>query len=77
MPDVSLFSSEFTPDEMGKIVEMINKKPTLDTGCEQIDDCIKVVISDKHLKDATKEDNEENWAETIKKISDLKRGSKK
>ena len=77
MPDVSLFSSEFTPDEMGKIVEMINKKPTLDTGCEQIDDCIKVVISDKQLKDATKEDNEENWAETIKKISDLKRGSKK
>ena len=77
MPDVSLFSSEFAPDEMGKIVEMINKKPTLDTGCEQIDDCIKVVISDKQLKDATKEDNEENWAETIKKISDLKRGSKK
>ena len=77
MPDVSLFSSEFAPDEMGKVVEMINKKPTLDTGCEQIDDCIKVVISDKQLKDATKEDNEENWAETIKKISDLKRGSKK
>ena len=77
MPDVSLFSSEFAPDEMGKIVEMINKKPTLDTGCEQIDDCIKVVISDKQLKDATEEDNEENWAETIKKISDLKRGSKK
>ena len=77
IPDISLFSSEFAPDEMGKIVEMLNKKATLDTGCEQIDDCIKVILSDKQLKDATDDDNEENWAETIKKISDLKRGSKK
>ena len=77
MPDISLFSAEFAPDEMGKIVEMLNKKVSLDAGREQIDDCVKVIFSDKQLKEATENDNEENWAETIKKITDIKRGSKK
>ena len=77
VPDISLFSAEFAPDEMGKIVEIINKKVLLDTGREQIDDCIKVLLNDKQLKEASVNNNEENWAETIKKISDSKRGSLK
>lgn len=77
VPDISLFSAEFAPDEMGKIVEIINKKVLLDTGREQIDDCIKALLNDKQLKEASVNNNEENWAETIKKISDSKRGSLK
>ncbi|MBQ2387313.1 MAG: DNA primase, partial [Clostridia bacterium] len=36
-PDISYFSSEFTPDEMGKIVGIFNKRLSLDTNKQQVD----------------------------------------
>ncbi len=76
MPDVSYFSSVFTPDEMGRIVEIFNKKISLGSNDAQINDCVKVIFSEKNLKKASDSSDEADWADNIKKITDTKRGSK-
>ncbi len=75
-PDVSYFSSVFTPDEMGRIVEIFNKKISLGSNDAQINDCVKVIFSEKNLKKASDSSDEADWADNIKKITDTKRGSK-
>lgn len=75
-PDISYFSSEFTPDEMGKIVEIFNKKLSLDTNKQQVDDCVKVILGEQDIKKAADSSSESDWAASIKRITDKKRGSK-
>ncbi len=75
-PDISLFSSVFAPDEMGRIVEIFNKNIVSGSGHEQINDCVKVIMSDRELKKAFDNSEESDWADNIKKLSDIKRGSK-
>ena len=75
-PDISYFSSEFTPDEMGKIVEIFNKKLSLDTNKQQVDDCVKVILGEQDIKKAADSASESDWAASIKRITDKKRGSK-
>lgn len=75
-PDISYFSSEFTPDEMGKIVGIFNKKLSLDTNKQQADDCVKVILGEQDIKKAADSASESDWAASIKRITDKKRGSK-
>ena len=75
-PDISYFSSEFTPDEMGKIVGIFNKKLSLDTNKQQADDCVKVILGEQDIKKAADSSSESDWAASIKRITDKKRGSK-
>ena len=75
-PDISYFSSEFTPDEMGKIVGIFNKKLSLDTNKQQVDDCVKVILGEQDIKKAADSASESDWAASIKRITDKKRGSK-
>ena len=76
MPDISYFSSEFTPDEMGKIVGIFNKRLSLDTNKQQVDDCVKVILGEQDIKKAADSASESDWAASIKRITDKKRGSK-
>ena len=75
-PDISYFSSEFTPDEMGKIVGIFNKRLSLDTNKQQVDDCVKVILGEQDIKKAADSASESDWAASIKRITDKKRGSK-
>ncbi len=75
-PDISYFSSVFTPDEMGRIVAILNKNISRGTSGQQIDDCVKVIVSENKLKKAADSSSETDWADNIKKITDIKRGSK-
>ena len=75
-PDISYFSSEFTPDEMGKIVGIFNKRLSLDTNKQQADDCVKVILGEQDIKKAADSASESDWAASIKRITDKKRGSK-
>ena len=75
-PDVSYFSSEFTPDEMGKIVGIFNKRLSLDTNKQQVDDCVKVILGEQDIKKAADSASESDWAASIRRITDKKRGSK-
>lgn len=76
IPDISHFSSVFTPEEMGRIVEIFNKSIDRGTEKEQIRDCVNVIFSEKELKSASDSSKESDWAENIKKLADKKRGSK-
>lgn len=75
-PDISYFSSVFTPDEMGRIVAILNKNISRGTSGQQINDCVKVIVSESKLKKAADSSSETDWADNIKKITDIKRGSK-
>lgn len=75
-PDISYFSSEFTPDEMGKIVGIFNKRLSLDINKQQVDDCVKVILGEQDIKKAADSASESDWAASIKRITDKKRGSK-
>lgn len=76
IPDISYFSSSFTPDEMGKIVEICNKSTSMDSVEAAIKDCVKVIKNDNQLQKATQTDSDDgSWAENIKKITEIKRGS--
>ncbi len=76
IPDISYFSSSFTPDEMGKIVEICNKSTSMDSVEAAIKDCIKVIKNDNQLQKAAQTDSDDgSWAENIKKITEIKRGS--
>ncbi len=76
IPDISYFSSSFTPDEMGKIVEICNKSTSMNSVEAAIKDCIKVIKNDNQLQKAAQTDSDDgSWAENIKKITEIKRGS--
>ncbi len=76
IPDISYFSSSFTPDEMGKIVEICNKSTSMDSVEAAIKDCVKVIKNDNQLQKAVQTDSDDgSWAENIKKITEIKRGS--
>lgn len=76
IPDISYFSSSFTPDEMGKIVEICNKSTSMDSVEAAIKDCVKVIKNDNQLQKAAQTDSDDgSWAENIKKITEIKRGS--
>ena len=78
-PDVSLFSSCFSPDEMGRIVEIMNRNVGGDVAEDELKDCIRRLSSEKNRLTAfnPSEMNEDDWAMKIKEISQNKRGDKK
>lgn len=76
IPDISYFSLSFTPDEMGKIVEICNKSTSMNSVEAAIKDCVKVIKNDNQLQKAAQTDSDDgSWAENIKKITEIKRGS--
>lgn len=78
VPDVSLFSGVFSPEEMGNIVSMINNRIPGDAAQKELADCIRVLSEEKAKATAAdpSEMNDDEWADNIKKIGDSKKGVK-
>ncbi len=77
-PDIALFSGSFNPDEMGRIVEITSKSVSGDVARAELDDCIKLLKTEKNRVEASKisELNAEDWALKIEEMGKAKRGDK-
>lgn len=78
-PDVSLFGGCFSPDEMGRIVEIMNRNVSGDVAEDELKDCIRRLTNEKNRLTASDPSamNADDWAMKIKEISQNKRGDKK
>ena len=78
-PDISLFSSRFSPEEMGRIVEILNKSVGGDVACREMQNCINRLREEKTRKAALESvgSDSEDWATKIQEIRQTKRGDKK
>ncbi len=79
IPDITLFSGSFTPDEMGRIVEISNKSISGDVAKAELEGCIRKLRVEKNRLTATgvSEMDETQWAQKLKEFSETKRGDKK
>ncbi len=79
VPDITLFSSCFAPDEMGRIVEISNKNISGDVAKAELDDCVRKLRAEKNRLSASgiSEMDEADWAQKLKEISETKKGDKK
>ena len=73
--DFIFLSSEFNPDEMGKLVKLQNSSKYLSNTYEEISDCIKVIKSEKEQADRRKMNPAELSNDEFLKLFDLN-GSK-
>ena len=73
--DFILLSSEFNPDEMGKLVKLQNSSKYLSNTYEEISDCIKVIKTEKEQADRRKMNPAELSNDEFLKLFDLN-GSK-
>ena len=78
-PDISLFSSRFSPEEMGRIVKILNKSVGGDVACREMQNCINCLREEKTRKAALESvgSDSEDWATKIQEIRQTKRGDKK
>ena len=77
-PDVSLFSSCFTAEEMGRIVAILNKSVGGDVAKEELADCIRRLRREKAKQGSNPSQlDESDWAEKMKELSQTKRGDQK
>lgn len=49
-PDISLFSSDFTPEEMGSVQKIFMSSSQLSNTVRECEDCIKVLLGEKEQK---------------------------
>lgn len=79
IPDITLFSGSFTPDEMGRIVEISNKSISGDVAKAELEGCIRKLRVEKNRLSANgvSEMDETQWAQKLKEFSETKRGDKK
>ncbi len=78
-PDISLFSSSFSPDEMGRIVEIMNINVSGHVAEDELKDCIRRMVKEKSKLKSTDVSamNADDWAMKIQEISQNKRGDNK
>ena len=78
VPELSYYSGEFSADEMGHIVEIFNLMTNCSDNIKQINDCIEVINEEKNKLMASNPSQMEKdeWAETMKKLAQKKRGNK-
>lgn len=69
--DFIFLSSEFTPDEMGKLVKLQNSSGYLSNTYEEISDCIKVIKSEKIISDKKNMDPAKLSNDEFLKLFDL------
>lgn len=71
--DLSLFNSEFSPDEMGKISEMIIKSKQIDINEQSIEDYINVLISrGNHIDMKGEEMSDEDFLDFCNTLKSIK-----
>ncbi len=75
-PDISLFGGDFTPDEMGRIVEMTNAPVSGDVAQAELYDCIKTLRAEKSKLSAAETTGltDADWAKKLQEIGKTKRG---
>lgn len=75
-PDIGQFSSTFSPDEMGELVMMFNRKTSGDIAEKELGDSVAVLRSEKAkvLTADASTMSDDDWAESIKKLGKSKMG---
>ncbi len=75
-PDIGQFSGVFSPDEMGDVVMIFNKRPSGDTAAKELADSIYVLNSEKSKVTTVEPSSmtDVEWAESIKKLGKSKNG---
>ena len=78
VPELSYYSGEFSADEMGHIVEIFNLMTNCSDNIKQINDCIEVINEEKNkiMASNPSQMEKDEWAETMKKLAQKKRGNK-
>ncbi len=75
-PDISYFSGAFSADEMGEIVVIFNRRPPGDIAEKELADSVTVLLDEKTkiLSADPSSMSDDEWAESIKKLSKSKNG---
>ncbi|MEE1185783.1 MAG: DNA primase [Acutalibacteraceae bacterium] len=78
VPELAYYSGEFSAEEMGHIVEIFNITTNCSNINKEVNDCIEVINEEKNkLMASNPSDMEKDeWAETMKKLAQKKRGNK-
>ena len=75
--DLTRFSAAFSPDEMGRIVEIQNRKTSRENARTELEDCIGVILEEKEKMEAADpaQLSGDEWAGQLRKLAEKKKGS--